>query len=154
MTGGSGGGQPYLDYISKYSREDMQAQIREPEAKETWQLVRNTPESRFCPENEFTRTKMMKIVTRTSRASIAARHKEQLESKNDGILRSHPILKSFHTVSKSTKRYSATNNLRTHVETHDGISVAAGNYGGRVSQKAIDQAVLLQKLVTYGPWHI
>ncbi|KAJ9223991.1 hypothetical protein DTO169C6_3611 [Paecilomyces variotii] len=30
-------------------------------------------------------------------ASIAARHKEQLESKNDGILRSHPILKSFHT---------------------------------------------------------
>ncbi|KAJ9314364.1 hypothetical protein DTO271D3_5341 [Paecilomyces variotii] len=121
MTGGSGGGQPYLDYISKYSREDMQAQIREPEAKE---------------------------------ACIAARHKEQLESKNDGILRSHPILKSFHTVSKSTKRYSATNNLRTHVETHDGISVAAGNYGGRVSQKAIDQAVLLQKLVTYGPWHI
>lgn len=24
------------DYISKYSREDMQAQIREPEAKEAW----------------------------------------------------------------------------------------------------------------------
>ncbi|KAJ9223992.1 hypothetical protein DTO169C6_3612 [Paecilomyces variotii] len=43
--GGSGGGQPYLDYISKYSREDMQAQIREPEAKETWQLDKDDEDS-------------------------------------------------------------------------------------------------------------
>ncbi|KAJ9247137.1 hypothetical protein DTO207G8_8285 [Paecilomyces variotii] len=59
-----------------------------------------------------------------------------------------------HTVASPRNAIRQPINLRAHVETHDGISVAAGNYGGRVSQKAIDQAVLLQKLVTYGPWHI
>ncbi|KAB8212629.1 hypothetical protein BDV33DRAFT_186391 [Aspergillus novoparasiticus] len=42
---------------------------------------------------------------------------------------------------KANKRFSATNNLRTHLEKHANITVVSGEKGGRVGQRAIDEAI-------------
>ena len=39
------------------------------------------------------------------------------------------------------KRYTATNNLHTHIKSHEGVKLQEGNAGGRVAQKVIDKAV-------------
>ncbi|KAE8388261.1 hypothetical protein BDV23DRAFT_185621 [Aspergillus alliaceus] len=46
---------------------------------------------------------------------------------------------------KANKRFSATNNLRTHLEKHISIDVVSGEKGGRASQKVIDEAVAWYK---------
>ncbi|KAL4923613.1 uncharacterized protein BDV17DRAFT_285273 [Aspergillus undulatus] len=43
--------------------------------------------------------------------------------------------------SKSTHNYKTTNNLRTHIETHDNISLPEGTSGGRVPQKLVDEGL-------------
>ncbi|PYH99043.1 hypothetical protein BO71DRAFT_415769 [Aspergillus ellipticus CBS 707.79] len=47
--------------------------------------------------------------------------------------------------SKANHNYKYTNNLRTHIETHDDVSLSAGNVGGRASQKIIDEAIKFYK---------
>ncbi|KAE8384443.1 hypothetical protein BDV23DRAFT_177034 [Aspergillus alliaceus] len=42
--------------------------------------------------------------------------------------------------SKSSKQFSATNNLRTHISSHSNIPVPSGDKGGRASQEEINQA--------------
>ncbi|EAW22051.1 uncharacterized protein NFIA_036070 [Aspergillus fischeri NRRL 181] len=51
--------------------------------------------------------------------------------------------------SKSRKKYTATNNLRTHLETHGDIKLQEGNSGGRVPQKTVDEATKWYKRLFY-----
>ncbi|KAL4914610.1 hypothetical protein BDW62DRAFT_204499 [Aspergillus aurantiobrunneus] len=41
--------------------------------------------------------------------------------------------------------YKVTNNLRTHIETHDDVSLPQGTAGGRVPQKIIDEGLKFYK---------
>ncbi|KAG2000758.1 hypothetical protein GB937_010865 [Aspergillus fischeri] len=43
--------------------------------------------------------------------------------------------------SKAQKKYTAINNLRTHIETHEDVELQEGNIGGRAAQKTVDEAV-------------
>ncbi|KAL4768413.1 hypothetical protein BDW60DRAFT_210960 [Aspergillus nidulans var. acristatus] len=52
--------------------------------------------------------------------------------------------------SKATKKFSATNNLHTHIKTHDGMKLEEGNTGGRVAQKVVDRAVQWYKSLFSG----
>ncbi|KAF7178038.1 hypothetical protein CNMCM7691_006696 [Aspergillus felis] len=42
---------------------------------------------------------------------------------------------------RAQKKYTSTNNLRTHLLTHDGVKLEKGLVGGRVHQKEIDVAI-------------
>ncbi|KAK1147988.1 hypothetical protein N8T08_000504 [Aspergillus melleus] len=42
---------------------------------------------------------------------------------------------------KGQKKYTATNNLRTHLKAHENTSLAENNKGGRVGQKEMDRAI-------------
>ncbi|KAI9038647.1 uncharacterized protein KD926_010591 [Aspergillus affinis] len=42
---------------------------------------------------------------------------------------------------KANHKYTATNNLRTHIKAHDGVPVDNDNKGGRVGQKELDNAI-------------
>ncbi|PYH94148.1 hypothetical protein BO71DRAFT_326108, partial [Aspergillus ellipticus CBS 707.79] len=46
--------------------------------------------------------------------------------------------------------YKYTNNLRTHIETHDDVSLSAGNVGGRASQKIINKTIKFYKYLYSG----
>ncbi|KAL4786397.1 hypothetical protein BJX76DRAFT_321254 [Aspergillus varians] len=47
--------------------------------------------------------------------------------------------------SRAIHNYKYTNNLRTHMETHEDISLPAGNVGGRAAQKVVDEAIKFYK---------
>ncbi|GFF98314.1 conserved hypothetical protein [Aspergillus udagawae] len=51
---------------------------------------------------------------------------------------------------RAQKKYTSTNNLRTHLLTHDGVKLEKGLVGGRVHQKEIDEAIRFYKSLFAG----
>ncbi|KAL4934233.1 uncharacterized protein BDV17DRAFT_278553 [Aspergillus undulatus] len=52
--------------------------------------------------------------------------------------------------SKATHKYTATNNLRSHIASHGEHALPGGNLGGRASQKEIDEAARWYKSLFAG----
>ncbi|KAF7164869.1 hypothetical protein CNMCM5623_009296 [Aspergillus felis] len=51
---------------------------------------------------------------------------------------------------RAQKKYTSTNNLRTHLLTHDGVKLEQGLVGGRVKQKEVDDAIRFYKSLFSG----
>ncbi|KAF4177469.1 hypothetical protein CNMCM8694_002300 [Aspergillus lentulus] len=51
---------------------------------------------------------------------------------------------------RAQKKYTATNNLRTHLLTHDGVKLEEGLVSGRVKQKEINEAIKFYKSLFTG----
>ncbi|KAE8377486.1 hypothetical protein BDV26DRAFT_293090 [Aspergillus bertholletiae] len=69
----------------------------------------------------------------------------QLNQNGEAILYYGELFCRVQDCDKANKRFSATNNLRTHLEKHANITVVSGEKGGRVGQKAIDEAIAWYK---------
>ncbi|KAB8212649.1 hypothetical protein BDV33DRAFT_137647 [Aspergillus novoparasiticus] len=67
------------------------------------------------------------------------------EDANGIILYYGELFCRFEDCDKATKKFSSTNNLRTHLEKHESLEVPSGGEGGRVGQKEIDKAVAWYK---------